>query len=49
MGDVAHIFPIIYASLENHQEDHQASIIEMEGKVCNQIVSLLIDRGSKYN
>jgi hypothetical protein len=35
--------PQIYASLENNQDDHQASVVEMEGMISNHIVSILID------
>ena len=28
--------------------DHQASIIEMDGKLCDQVISILIDRRSNY-
>jgi len=29
--------------MDNRQDDHQPSIIEMEGKLCDQFVSILID------
>jgi len=29
--------------------DHQESIIEMEGKFCYRVVSILIDPGSNYS
>jgi len=35
--------------VENKQENHQASIIEMEGKLCDRFVSIVIDLGSNYN
>ena len=33
--------------MDNRQEDHQSSIIEMNGKLCDQVVSTLID--PRYN
>lgn len=33
MGDVVRELPRIYAAVDNLQKDHQASIIEMEGKL----------------
>jgi len=38
-----------YATIDNRQADHHASIIEMEGKLCDQVVSILIDLGSNYS
>jgi len=35
--------------LDNRQADHQASIIEMDGKLCYQVVSILIDPRSNYS
>jgi len=35
VGDVGHKIPQIYAIMDNVQHDHQASIIEMEGKLCD--------------
>ena len=29
--------------------DHHISIIKMDGKICDQVVSILIDLGSNYN
>ena len=48
-GDVGHHIPLIYAIVDNKQADHQASIIEMDGKLCDQIVSILIEPGSNYS
>lgn len=36
---MAHNIPQIYATIDNKQ----ASIIDMEGKLCGQVVSILID------
>lgn len=49
MGDVGQSIPQIYATLDNRQADHQASIIEMNGKLYDQVVSILIDPGSSYS
>jgi len=35
--------------MDNRQADHQESIIEMDCKLCDQAVSILIDPGSKYS
>ena len=43
MGDVGQSIPWIYTALDNRQTDHLTSIIEMEGKICDQVVSILID------
>lgn len=48
VGDVAHIWPRIYAVVEKYQVYHHASIIEMEGKLCNQIISIIIDPISNH-
>ena len=39
----------MYATLDNRQDDHQTSIIEMEGQICDQVVSILIDPRSNYS
>lgn len=49
MGDVAQSVPQFYAALDNRQADHQAFIIEMDGKLSDQIVSILIDPRSNYS
>lgn len=46
---VGKYIPRIYASLDTRQVDHQEFIIEMENKICNQFVSILIDPGSNYS
>jgi len=48
MGDVAQSFPWIYVVVDSRKVDQWGSIIEMEGKICDQIVSVLIDLGSNY-
>jgi hypothetical protein len=47
-NDVARSMPRIYVPLDNKQDDHQASMVEMEGMIFNHHVSILIDPGSKH-
>ena len=47
--DVDQSIPCIYITLDNKHVDHQESIIEMEGELCDQVVSILIDHGSNYS
>ena len=35
--------------MDNSRTYHHASIIEMDDKLCNQVVSILIDPGSNYS
>ena len=35
--------------MENGHAEHQESIIEMDGKLCDQVISILIDPGSNYS
>jgi len=35
--------PQIYVAMDNRQDGHQASVVEMEGMITNHIVSILID------
>jgi hypothetical protein len=35
--------------LDNRQDDHQASMVEMEGMIANHLVSILIDPGSNLS
>lgn len=35
VGDVGQSIPWIYAAFDNKQADHQTSIIDMEGKLCD--------------
>jgi len=48
VGYVGQTIPHIYAALDNRQVDHQAFIIEIDGKLCDQVVSILIGPGSNY-
>ena len=41
--DMGRIIPRIYVSLEDCQEEHQSHMIELEGKIINQYVVILID------
>jgi uncharacterized protein affecting Mg2+/Co2+ transport len=49
VNDVARSVSRIYAVVENRQEDHQASVVELEGIISNQPVSILIDPGSNLS
>ena len=49
MGDVGERIPRIYATLDNTQVEHQASISETYGKLCDQVAYILIDPGSNYS
>jgi hypothetical protein len=49
VNDVARSVPQIYAALDNNQADHQASVVELEGKISNHLVSVLIDPGSNLS
>jgi hypothetical protein len=41
--------PRTYATLDNNQADHQASVVELEGMIANHLVSILIDPGSNLS
>jgi hypothetical protein len=41
--------PMIYVVVENRQENHQASVVEMEGIISKQLVSILIDPRSNFS
>ena len=41
--------PIVNVSLEYRQVDHQSTMLEVEGKVLNIHVSILIDSGSSLS
>ena len=41
--------PEIYAALENQQEDHETSMVEIEGMINNQPISILIDLGASLS
>ena len=44
--DVGHNIPRIYVVVDNKNIYHQAPIIETEGKLHDQIVSICVDLGS---
>ena len=48
VGQVERTIPRIYATLEDHQVDHQSTVVEVEGKIVEQYVSILIDMGSTH-
>ena len=43
VGQVVRIILRIYAALEDCQADHQSTMVEVEGKIAKQSVSILID------
>ena len=47
--DVVQSIPHIYATLDKKQAKHQASINEMDDKLCDQVIFILIDPGSNYS
>ena len=47
IAGVGHNIPPIYVVVDNKKADHQASIIDMDGKLCDQVVSILIEPRSK--
>lgn len=49
MGDVARNVPRINATLEDHQEDYQSSMVELEGKISDHLVSILIYPGASLS
>jgi hypothetical protein len=49
VNDVARSVPRIYAVVENQQADHQASVVELEGIISKQPISILIDPGSNLS
>ena len=49
MRDGGQSIPMIYATLENRNAYHQASIIDMDGKICDQFVSILNGPGCNYS
>ena len=49
INDVARNVPRIKVSLEDQQADHQSTMLEVEGKILNTIVSILIDSGASLS
>ena len=46
MGEIGKSFHRINASLEDRHEYHQSAIVEIEGIISNQNLSILINRGA---
>ena len=46
---VARTVPRIYAVLEDHEEDHQSTMVEVEGNIVEQSISILINPGSTHS
>ena len=49
MDQVERDVPRIYAALEDCQADHQSTVIEVEGKIAEQSVYVLIEPGSTHS
>ena len=49
LNGIARNIPIVNVSLEYRQVDHQSTMLEVEGKVLNIHVSILIDSGSSLS
>ena len=49
VGDVARNIPRINAALEDQQADYQPTMIELEGKLLSQSVSILVDPGASLS
>ena len=48
VGQVARTIPRIYVALEDRKEDHQSIVVEVEGNIVEQSISVLIDPGSTH-
>ena len=49
VGDVANAMPRINAPLEYRHDDHQNSMVKIQGMIQNQPVSILIDPGASLS
>ena len=49
VGDLARTMPRINAALENRQADYQTSMVEVEGKINQTPISILIDPGASLS
>ena len=49
VGDLARTMPRISAALENHRVDYQTSMVEVEGKIHQIPISILIDPGASLS
>ena len=48
VGQEPWIIPKICAVLEDHQEGHNSTVVEFEGEIAKQTISVLIDPGSTH-
>ena len=49
VNEIARNIPTISAALENRQAEHQATMVEMEAKIADQYVTVLIDPGASLS
>ena len=49
INDITRNIPTISVALENLQAEHQATMVEMEGKISDQSVTVLIDSGASLS
>ena len=49
VNDIARNIPKINVALENWQADHRSTMLEVEGKILNTPVSILIDSGASLS
>ena len=49
IGDIARTIPRVNVALENRQEDYQTSMVEVEGKINQIPISILIDPGTSLS
>ena len=47
--DMGRETPQVYVALDNHQGDHQLTIVEVEVKISMQSIYVLIDLGSTHS
>jgi hypothetical protein len=47
--DMGGSMPRIYAALDNKQEEYQSPMIEVEGKINNHPIAILIDSGASHS
>ena len=49
VGDFVRTMPMINAALENRQVDYQTSMVEVEGKINQTPIAILIDPGASIS
>lgn len=49
VGELVSSIPRIYSVMDHHHGENQASIIEMEGKIHERLIFILIDLGYNYS